>query len=56
MDGGSEEWGSFLSKMNVMDNLGRMMELQSERKEHSSILCLCAYIAIPLGNSNVIMD
>ena len=39
MDGGSEEWGSFLSKMNIMDGIGRRMELQRERKEHSSMLC-----------------
>ncbi len=27
------------SKMNIIDGIGRRMELQRERKEHSSILC-----------------
>ena len=32
------------SEMNVMDDLGWMMELQRERNDHSSILCiLCSY-------------
>ena len=44
------------SEMNAVDGVGRVMELQRERNDHSSMLCFFAHIAILMDESNMVMD
>ena len=44
------------SEMNVLDGVGRVMELQRERNDHSSMLFFFAHIAILMDESSIAVD
>lgn len=44
------------SEMNAVDGVGRVMELQRERNDHSSILRFCIHIVVLMDESNIVVD